>query len=238
MIDQLYLTVNAWLQTGSMLALTGSFIWGIISVTISPCHMASIPLLIAYVAGQNTILPPRQAAWYAVSFTSGLFVTILVVGISCLLLGRMLGDIGTYWQLFVGLILVWVAVSMFKTAQCSTNNSLLQRINIKGIWGAFLLGLAYGLLSGVCTFGFLAPILGVITIQGKILTGLLMILLFGIGHCLPLAVAGMFSATLGKIMSTGKWYKTSALLKNIAAAFILGLGIYSIIGAFKNYASL
>jgi cytochrome c-type biogenesis protein len=236
MIDQLFLTVNTWLQTGSMLAITGSFIWGMISVTISPCHMASIPLLIAYVAGQNTIMPPRQAAWYAVSFTTGLFVTILVVGFSCLLLGRMLGDIGPYWQLFVGMLLIWVAVSMFKTARCSNSSTLLQRINIKGIWGAFLLGLAYGLLSGICTFGFLAPIIGVITIQEKMLTGLLMILLFGVGHCLPLVVAGMFSATLGKIMSTGKWYKTSAILKNIAAAFILGLGIYSIIEAFKNYA--
>lgn len=232
MIDQLYLTVNAWLQTGSMLAITGSFIWGIISVTISPCHMASIPLLIAYVAGQNKILTPRHAAWYAVSFTTGLFVTILIVGFSCLLLGRMLGDIGTYWQLFVGLILILMAVSMFKTAQCSTGGSLLQRINIKGAWGAFLLGLAYGLLSGVCTFGFLAPILGVITLQGKIVTGLLMILLFGVGHCLPLAVAGIFSATLGKFMSTGKWHKISTLLKKIAAAFIFAFGIYLVVGVF------
>jgi cytochrome c-type biogenesis protein len=36
----------------------------------------------------------------------GLFITIALIGIICALLGRMLGDVGSYWQVLVGLVLV------------------------------------------------------------------------------------------------------------------------------------
>lgn len=232
MPDTLFITVHQWLESGSSLAFIGSFLWGLISVTLSPCHMASIPLIIAYVGGQNSVLPPRQAVWYAVNFTFGLFLTIIGVGLICLALGRIFGDVGPYWAILVGIVLIWVAFGMFRAQKCTSTGALLNKIQIKGKFGALLLGLAYGIISGVCTFGFLAPILGVITIQGKLLAGLLMIFLFGLGHCLPLAVAGIFSATIARIINTGKWQKTSILLKNIAAAFIFGLGIYLIAGVF------
>ena len=91
MLDQAFLTINHWM-TGSLgPALVGSFLWGIVSVLFSPCHMASIPLIIAYVGGQQKILEGRRAALYAILFSLGLFVTIALVGVLCALLGRMLG---------------------------------------------------------------------------------------------------------------------------------------------------
>jgi len=38
-----------------------------------------------------------------------LFITIALVGIICALLGSMLGDVGPYWTILVGAILIWVA---------------------------------------------------------------------------------------------------------------------------------
>ncbi len=53
MLDQAFLTINHWM-TGSLgPALVGSFLWGMVSVLFSPCHLASIPLIIAYVGGQQ-----------------------------------------------------------------------------------------------------------------------------------------------------------------------------------------
>ena len=73
-------------------------------------------------------------------------------------------------------------------------------MNLKGMLGAFTLGLAYGVLSGSCTFGFIAPILAIITVQGKIAAGTLLIILFGIGHCLPIVVAGSSAAAVKKVL--------------------------------------
>jgi len=69
-----------------------------VSVLFSPCHLASIPLIVAYVGGQQTSVNPRRAAGYAIAFSMGLFITIAVLGVVCARLGRMLGDVGTWWQ--------------------------------------------------------------------------------------------------------------------------------------------
>src|SRR5512136_1510897 len=173
MLDTIFLAINNWIVAESAIAGIGSFLWGMVSVLFSPCHLASIPLIIAYVGGQQQILGSRQAAYYSVAFTSGLFVTIALIGILCAILGRMLGDIGNYWQILVGLVLVWVALGMFGLESCSMSGSLLYRLNLKGIFGALVLGLAYGVLSGSCTFGFIAPILAIITVQQKIASGVI-----------------------------------------------------------------
>jgi len=85
----------------------------------------------------------------------GLFITIALVGIVCALLGRMLGDVGSYWTILVGAILIWVALDMMGLTKCSMSGSLLSRIKIKGLLGAFALGLAYGVLSAPARLGLL-----------------------------------------------------------------------------------
>ena len=113
MLETFFLTVNEWIASGTTVAALGCFVWGMISVVFSPCHLASIPLIVAYVGGQQQVLKPKEAAYYSAAFTSGLFITIALIGIICALLGRMLGDVGNYWQILVGLVLVWVALGMF-----------------------------------------------------------------------------------------------------------------------------
>ena len=53
-MDEILISITNWLQAGPAVALPGAFLWGMVSVLLSPCHLASIPLLIAYVAGQAT----------------------------------------------------------------------------------------------------------------------------------------------------------------------------------------
>jgi cytochrome c-type biogenesis protein len=232
MFDQIFLTVNEWMTGGLMLAAVGCFLWGMISVMFSPCHLASIPLMITYVAGQDQVLKPAHAARYAVVFTIGLFVSIAAVGIICSLLGRMLGEIGSYWTILVGAILIWVALDMLGVSACSISGGLIGKLKVKGIPGAFILGLAYGLLSGSCTFGFIAPILAFITIQKQILTGIVYILLFGIGHCVPIAIAGSSAAMVKRILENGNFQQGSLWFRRLAGIGIGMFGIYFILRPF------
>jgi cytochrome c-type biogenesis protein len=232
MLDTIFLTINNWIVAESAIAGIGSFLWGMVSVLFSPCHLASIPLIIAYVGGQQQILGSRQAAYYSVAFTSGLFVTIALIGILCAILGRMLGDIGNYWQILVGLVLVWVALGMFGVESCSMSGSLLYRLNLKGIFGALVLGLAYGVLSGSCTFGFIAPILAIITVQQKIASGVILILLFAIGHCLPIVVAGSSAAMVKGVLENSRWQGATQWFRKGAGVVIIGLAVYFIVNPF------
>ena len=232
MFDQFLVTVNSWMMAGTALAALGCFLWGMISVVFSPCHLASIPLIVSYVAGQDKALKPRHAVHYAVAFTVGLFITIALVGVICALLGRMLGEVGPYWTMLVGAVLIWVAVDMLGLARCSMSGSLLARIKIKGLLGAFILGLAYGILSGSCTFGFIAPILAIITIQQKILIGILFIVLFGIGHCVPIAVAGSSTAKVKRLLESSSFHEGGLWFRKCAGVAIGLLGIYFILRPF------
>jgi cytochrome c-type biogenesis protein len=232
MLDTLFLTVNQWITGGTVLAAAGCFIWGMISVLLSPCHMASIPLIVGYVGGQDKMVNPRQAGLYSLLFTTGLFLTIAVIGIICALLGRMLGDVGNYWQILIGVILVWVALGMLGVEKCSMSSSLLYKLKVKGLVGAFVLGLAYGILSGSCTFGFIAPILAVITVQEQVMTGIILIVLFGLGHCLPIVIAGSSAAFVRKLMENTAWQGAGTWFRKGAGILVGLLGIYFIIYPF------
>ena len=231
-MDALFLLVNEWMGAGLALAALGCFLWGMISVLLSPCHLASIPLVVAYVGGQEQLVKGRQAVRYAVLFSTGLFLTIVLVGVICALLGRMLGDVGPYWTMAVGVILIWVAVGMLGIAKCSRPSGLMTKLQVKGAWGAFVLGLAYGVLSGSCTFGFIAPILAIITVQQQVLTGVLLILLFAVGHCLPIAVAGSSTATVKRLLASSSFGEASGWFRKGAGILIAGLGIYFLIRPF------
>lgn len=229
MLDTVLLTINQWITGGTAIAAVGCFLWGMVSALLSPCHIASIPLIVAYVGGQERAVNPKQAAVYSVLFTTGLFITIALIGIICALLGRMLGDVGDYWQILIGALLIWVALGMLGVEKCSMSGSLLYRLNFRGMTGAFILGLAYGILSGSCTFGFIAPILAIITVQQKVAAGVLLILLFAVGHCLPIAIAGSSTAAVRKLMENSTWQGAGIWFRRGAGVLIGLLGIYFII---------
>jgi cytochrome c-type biogenesis protein len=189
-------------------------------------------LIVAYVAGQETAVNPKRASLYAGAFTGGLFVTIALVGVICAWLGRMLGDLGLWWQVPVGVVLIWVALGMLGVQACTMSGSILYRLNLRGIYGAFGLGLAYGILSGSCTFGFIAPILAVVTVQKELATGSLMMVLFALGHCLPIVIAGSSTASVRKLTENHVWQNAGNWFRKGAGVVVGLMGLYFIVQPF------
>ena len=99
--------------------------------------------MVAYVAGQETAVDPKRAGLYAAAFTSGLFVTIALVGMVCAGLGRLLGDVGPMVAGSGGCRFdLGGPAGMLGVQACSMSGSMLYRLNLRGIHGAFGLGLA------------------------------------------------------------------------------------------------
>ncbi len=215
------------------LAVLGSFLWGMVSVLFSPCHLASIPLMVAYVAGQEKAVNPRQAVGYSAAFSIGLFITIAAIGVVCALLGRMLGDVGNYWQVLVGVDPglggpghAWRRVMQFLgIVPGSFHHEGESSGPLPSDWPT-------GILSGSCTFGFIAPILAIITIQGEIATGIIMIMLFATGHCLPIMAAGSSTALVRNLLESRAWQGAGSWFRKGAGAVIGCLGLYFIANPF------
>ncbi|WP_297218989.1 cytochrome c biogenesis protein CcdA [uncultured Desulfovibrio sp.] len=228
MLEGLLIGINDMMLEHSWGALAACFLWGCASTLLSPCHLAAIPLLVSYVAGQPVTVRPRHAAVYALIFSLGLFSAVFLVGGACAVMGRMLGDIPSWGYAVAGFILVASGLRNVLARHCNIAWSWLYRWNFSGRTGAYLLGLTYGMLAGVCTFGFLAPILAVITIQGQLLRGILMTILFGLGHCLPIVLAGC-----GISVAETRGYKRFGLaMKRCANVFVMLFGLYFIAQAF------
>lgn len=228
MLDQLFLAINSWMMGAFLPAALACFLWGVVSILFSPCHLASIPLMVGYVAGQNKIVEGKEAAGYAALFSFGLFLSIAAVGVICSLLGRMLGDVPTWWAAIIGGLLVWLGLDLMGVAACRLPGGRLQHFRMRGYAGAFVLGGSYGILSGACTFGFIAPILAIITIQQRVAEGTILILLFALGHCLPIMLAGS-SVALSQKLAQGKGMLNVALWgRKISGILVAGIGLYFI----------
>lgn len=228
MLDTFLLTINSWITASFELAVVGCFLWGIVSVLLSPCHLASIPLMIGYVAGQGSLVQGRQAVGYSLLFSTGLFISIALVGAVCSLLGRMLGDISPLWSIPIGVLFIWLGLNLMGVFVCKLPGGHTGNFKMRGYTGALLLGLFYGILSGACTFGFIAPILAIITVQAEIAKGLSLILVFALGHCLPIVIAGS-SAALAQRLLAGKGMQTATVWgRKIAGGLVVLVGVYLI----------
>ena len=228
MIDQFLLTINAWMVRDFAWAVTGSFLWGIVSVLFSPCHLASIPLMVGYVAGQYTLVDGKNAAGYAVMFSVGLFISITIIGVICSWLGRMFGDVSPLWGIPIGAFFVWLGLNLLGVQLCTLPSGRYGNVKMRGYGGAIILGLAYGLLSGACTFGFIAPILAMAMSHGQQLKGIALIFSFALGHCLPIVVAGS-SVAIAQRLLTAKGLKSATDIgRKLAGGLVVAIGLFFI----------
>lgn len=227
-MDNLLIAINSWIGGTFALAALGCFLWGMVSILFSPCHMASIPLMVGYVAGQDHLVKGREAAGYAIIFSFGLFLSIALVGIGCAMLGKMLGDVSPLWGIPIGALLVWLGLDMMGVAKCRLPGKAFGNFKLHGYTGALLLGGSYGILSGACTFGFIAPILAIITVQQRIIAGTILITLFALGHCLPIVIAGSSVAWTQKLVEGKKMQKFTTWGRKLAGLLVAIIGAYFI----------
>ena len=220
-------SLNGWLAGAPALALAGAAGWGVASILLSPCHLASIPLIIGYMGGEERIRA-RRAALISLAFAGGMLLTIALIGGLATLVGIALGGIGT--MLTYGMAVVFLVVGMEFLGVFEFN----WRVPGVPAWlgrgpiGALLLGLLFGLALGPCTFAFLAPVLTAATAiaaADPLLAGGLT-LAYGIGHCGVIVAAG---SSLGMVQGILEWNERSrglVLFRRVIGLFLIVGGIY------------
>jgi len=68
---------------------------GILSIILSPCHLASLPLIVGFISGQGRVSTAR-ASGIATVFAVGILITIAAIGAITAAAGRMMGDVGRW----------------------------------------------------------------------------------------------------------------------------------------------
>lgn len=229
MIIELFSWLTRAIEGNPYIALIASFIWGILSILLSPCHLASIPLIIGYIDEQGRI-SIKRAFWISVLFALGILVTIGLVGVITALAGRMLGDIGAYGNYIVAVIFFVIGLHLLDIIPLPWSGPAGKKTKRRGLIGAFIIGLIFGLALGPCTFAYMAPMLGVVfkVAAERMYYAIGLLLAYGIGHCSVIVLAGSLTETVSRYLHWTQKSKGAVIVKRICGILVILGGIYLI----------
>src|SRR5512138_3064828 len=159
-MEQLFTTLSHAVEGTPLIALSAAVVWGLLSIILSPCHLASIPLIVGFISGQGRVSTAR-ASGIATLFAVGILVTIAAIGALTAAAGRMMGDVGRWGNYLVALIFFLVGLHLVGVIPMPWSGPGQVGMKRKGVLAALVLGLVFGIALGPCTFAYMAPMLGV-----------------------------------------------------------------------------
>lgn len=200
--------------------------------SVSPCTVASMPLVIGYVGGYGDG-SRRQAFYYSASFVLGLSLAFTAVGLAVALAGAWLLPPDSYGRMVLIGILLLAGASLLsgralpgmRGAQCGSGAPA----RWKGITGAFVTGALSGFVFAPCATPVMVGILALIGEQGDVLYGTLLMFLYSAGHSALLLAAGS-SVGFAQWLADSRWAgRINRYFTRIAGLLLLLYGIYLLV---------
>jgi len=214
----------ALLQTVSLLGLTLVFIGGVIT-SLGPCNVAMVPLIVGFVGGAGR-LPRRRAFLLSLFFVIGLALTYMLLGIAAALIGGLIGGSSRWWYYLVAGVCFLIGLSMLGVVNFHLPmwfGGLRERVALKGMPGALVLGLVSGLVASQCATPVLAAILTYTMAEGEWIYGAVLLFVYALGRGVPIVLAGTFTGVLKQLQAFGRWEKAIEITSGIV---ILLVGFY------------
>jgi cytochrome c-type biogenesis protein len=228
MLVSLFTWLDNTLNASPLIALLGAFIWGIAGILLSPCHLASIPMIVGFIDGQGRI-STRRAFYLSVLFSTGILITIALIGAVTAWLGRIAGDVGPWGNYLVAAVFVIVGLHLLDLIPLPFMSQAGQpAFRKKGLIAALLLGLIFGVALGPCTFAFMAPVLGIAfsAAVNNPLFAIALVVLYALGHVSVIIVAGTFTERVQQYLDWNEKSQGAVILRKICGGLVLLAGLY------------
>jgi cytochrome c-type biogenesis protein len=226
-MESLFTSLSAAVSDTAPIALAAAFAWGVLSILLSPCHLASIPLIVGFIQGQE-ISSQRRALALSSLFAFGILVTIALIGVITAAAGRLMGDVGAVGNILVAIIFLVVGLSFLDVIPLNFPSPGQISPQRRGAWAALFLGLVFGIALGPCTFAFMAPMLGVsfkVAATNTVL-GVALLVAYGLGHCLVIAIAGAGSAWVQRTLDWNAESRAGGWIKKVCGVLVVLGGLY------------
>ncbi len=229
MIQQLFTTLTRAVEGSSAIAFAAAFVWGILSILLSPCHLASIPLIVGFINEQGRISTKRAFATSTL-FAVGILITIAAIGAITAAAGRMMGDVGKYGNYFVAVIFFLVGLHLLGIIPILWSGPGQIGMKRKGLLAAFIIGLVFGIALGPCTFAYMAPMLAVTfrLAATNLFYGVLLLFMYGVGHCSVIVLAGTCTELVQRYMNWNEKSRATVITKKICGLLVFIAGLYLI----------
>jgi len=214
-------TIPNALNEGGLLILILVFLGGLMT-SLSPCILSMLPVMLGYIGGLEK---PTKAKGFitSVSFVLGLAVTFAILGIAASLLGKAFGQIGSAWLYIIGFFAILMGLQLMGVVNINLPGLKAMPEKKGGILGSFGVGLLFGLVASPCATPVLAVLMTYVAGQGILWYGALLLFIYGLGHGLPLIIAGTFTAVLKSLPRLQKW---GHYITYLSGSLLIVLGLY------------
>jgi cytochrome c biogenesis protein CcdA len=191
----------------------------------SPCVLATIPLVIGFVGGYSD--GDRCKAFrYSLAFILGLSLTFTAFGAAAGLLGTMFGTLGGRWYVAAGGVALVMGGQMLGLYQISFPVKRDFKPKRGGMFGAFLLGLFFGVVSSPCATPVLVVLLTFVATKGQVLYGVTLLFVYAVGHCLLMLAAGTFTGFIESFVKARGVANFSLWAKRVSGAVVVLVGVW------------
>lgn len=226
-MESLFVALTHAVTGSPLVALGAALAWGVLSVLLSPCHLASIPLIVGFINGQGQ-MPVRRAFLISSLFAIGILLTIAGIGFATAAAGRMLGDVGTSGNYLVAAVFFLVGLHLLDLLPMPWTTPGRARGRGEGILAAFLLGLVFGIALGPCSFAYMAPLLAILLSHASDHPGfgLVLLLAYGLGHCTVIVLAGTFTEVVQRYLDWNQRSRGAVIVKRVCGLLVIAGGVW------------
>ena len=221
-------SILALLESNSLLAFMGAFGAGSITA-IAPCSLVSVPLLVGSSVALNKDLEGRKKVFYTYAFATlfalGVMISFSVLGLIVAKFGGFFSVAPAWAYLFASILSILIGLYAWGVFGEIDKSSLMIHLIKYRLFGGFLIGIIFGLVSTPCAS---APLVSIITVAAN--SGYMyaygLILTFALGHSLLLLFAGISVGFAQSITSSAVIEKVSNSINKGFALMLIGIGFY------------
>ncbi len=223
--------INEWLETLSALIKANLWLAPILAIlagaltAFTPCSLSTIPLVVAYVGG-TADNDTKKSFRLSLVFALGMTVTFTVLGVVASLAGKLIGRAASWWYIVLGVLMVLMALQIWEVFNFIPSTFLINKNRRRGYIGALIAGILGGIFSSPCATPVLIALLALVASQGKILWGVLLLLLYSVGHSILVIIAGTSMGFIKKLTSNERYGRASKIIKIFLGSLILLLAFY------------
>lgn len=217
-------TLSQQIQGNVWIAPVFAFLAGVLT-SFTPCALSSVPLIIGYVGstGEKTT---KKAFYLSLTFVIGSAITFTALGVVATTLGKLIGTQASWWYILLGTLMMLMALQTFGLYEIIPSSYLVSKSTKKGYIGALVAGILSGIFSSPCSTPVLIVLLTIVAEKGNMLWGLLLLLLYSVGHGILAIVCGTSVGFAQKISKNKKYEKISNALKILMGITITLIGLY------------
>jgi cytochrome c-type biogenesis protein len=184
---------------------------------VSICYVPILVMFSGYMSG-HAQEGTGKALRITVGFTVGMMITSAVIGIIAALIGKSVMEIFTGYALDVWIpAVIGIIMGLQLLGVIRIRMPRMLRVKAekpKTVFGAFTLGLPFGLVITPCTIPIFIMIITYVAVKGSMLHGALLLMTYAIGKGLVLAIVAVSSVTFLRDLAK-KWSKRLELISGV-----------------------